>query len=74
MRLFRGIAAEGSVDRPSRYRKQHGRADRPHSRMINLLLHDRSLRDTDLGAEDEAGDWLENAVAEIDRGAFGKIH
>ena len=74
MRLFRGIAAEGPVDRSSRSRRQHGRADRPHSRLIDLLLHGRSLRDTDLGGKDEAGEWLENAVAELDHGAPGTVH
>ena len=74
MRLFRGIAAEGSVDRSSRSRRQHGRADRPHSRLIDLLLHGRLLRGTGLGGEDEAGDWLENAVAELDHGTPGTVH
>ena len=74
MRPFRGIAAEGSVDRPSRARRQHGRADRPHSRLTDLLLYDRSLRDMDLGVEDEAGNWLENAVAQLDHEAPGTIH
>ena len=74
MRLFPGIAAEGSVDRSSRSRRQHGRADRPHSRLIDLLLYDRSLRDTDLGVDDEARDWLENAMAELDHEALGTVH
>ena len=74
MRLFRGIAAEGSVDQSSRSKKQHSRADRRHCRLIDLLLHGQLLRDTGLDGKDEAGDWLENAVAELDRGAPGTTH
>ena len=74
MRLFRGIAAEGWVDRSLRSRKQHGRRVRPHPRLIDLLLHGRLLRDTGLGGEDEAGEWLENAVAELDHKAPGTDH
>ena len=74
MRLFRGIAAEGSVDRSSRSKKQHGRADRRHWRLIDLLLHGQLLSDTGLGGKDEAGEWLESAVAELDHGAPGTVH
>ena len=73
MGLFSGIAAKDALERSLRSRKQCGNGDWPQPRLIDLL-YDRALRDTDSGVEDEADEWFESAVAELDHEVPGTVH
>ena len=74
MSLFSDVAAKSALGLSLRSRRQCGSGDWPQPRLIDLL-YDRALRDTNTNADDEAEEWLESIVAELDHEMFvGTIH